>query len=255
MKMPSLSLLSFFFQATNLQLDMTAIPKATLFLVFVGATMIAACSAFVATPARYTSIAKPERQHLSTLYAEENDDVIDKALESLPSPDTIMDNVMDGKFGERGEQYVILQFGLFLFIAIGNVPIIGDTLFTLLGPLLILTGLVAVYKAAADLKDNLSPWPVPTDPESGRGSLVNSGIYSYVRYPMYTGVLLGMAGLSVITDSVIRLLLTCTLYYVLDIKSDYEEQKLAETYGGDYEKYKQDVTEKFFPADLTKVFE
>jgi protein-S-isoprenylcysteine O-methyltransferase Ste14 len=61
---------------------------------------------------------------------------------------------------------------------------------------------------------------------------------------------MGMAGLSIITDSVARLLLTCALYYVLDVKSEYEEEKLKEIYGSDYEIYKQEVSGKFFPADL-----
>ena len=31
---------------------------------------------------------------------------------------------LKGKFGERGEQYVIAQFGLLLLIAIGSVPVV-----------------------------------------------------------------------------------------------------------------------------------
>lgn len=226
-------------------------------LISVCAALIPECAAFYVPAARYT-ITKPKCRQSSrgvALNAErDNDNAIDSALKSLPSPEVMMENVVEGKIGERGEQYVIAQFSLFLFIAIGNIPF-GDTIFTVIGPLLILAGLFVVYKSAADLKDNLSPWPVPTDPESGRGSLVNSGIYSYVRHPMYTGVLLGMAGLSVTTDSVMRLLLTCGLYYVLDVKSDYEEERLNETYGIEYDKYKQQVQGKFFPADLKRLFD
>ena len=123
---------------------------------------------------------------------------------------------LKGKFGERGEQYVIAQFGLLLLIAIGSVPFVGGALAFFLGPSLILAGLFSVYRSAADLQNNLSPWPVPSDPNSGRGSLIDEGIYSYIRHPMYSGVLFGMIGLSLITDSVMRLLLTGALYFVLD---------------------------------------
>lgn len=224
-------------------------------LVSVAMTIIAKCTAFAPQSLQLTSFVRsnykpPSKSLLAGSANKDNNGVMEQVLESLPSPDVIMENVLDGKFGERGEQYVVAQFSLFLFIAIGNIPFIGDTLTTILGPLLIGTGLIAVYKASSDLKDNLSPWPVPADPQSGRGSLVKSGIYAYVRHPMYTGVLMGMTGLSIITDSVARLLLTCALYYVLDVKSEYEEEKLKEIYGSDYEIYKQEVSGKFFPADL-----
>ena len=131
-------------------------------------------------------------------------------------------------------------------------PLVGDALFSVLGPLFVLTGLVLVYKSAADLDDNLSPWPVPT--RSERGSLVSEGIYSYVRHPMYAGLLLGMVGLSLATDSASRLLLTLALYLVLDAKSDFEEIKLAETYGEDYADYREEVPGKFLPANVREIF-
>jgi hypothetical protein len=46
--------------------------------------------------------------------------------------------------GERGEQYVVAQFSLFLFIAIGGLPLVGDAVLPILGPTLILSGLFMV---------------------------------------------------------------------------------------------------------------
>ena len=158
-----------------------------------------------------------------------------------------------GKVGERGEAYVIAQFSLFLFVAIGDVPFFGDTFFSILGPSLIIVGLYLVYKSAADLGKNLSPWPVPAQ-SSERGSLINGGIYTKIRHPMYSGVLCGMVGLSIITDSAVRLLLTIALYFVLDAKSDFEETKLAEAYPGDYEEYQSNVQGKFLPPNITDLF-
>ena len=158
-------------------------------------------------------------------------------------------NVLSGEFGERGEQYVIAQFGLLLCIAIGTVPYFGDIIALAFGPALIGASLVIVYKAAADLGTNLSPWPVPADPSSddGSGSLIDTGIYSYVRHPMYSGLILGMAGLSMATDSATRLLLTIALYFVLDAKADFEEAKLIQTYGDEYVDYMFKVKGKLIP--------
>jgi len=154
----------------------------------------------------------------------------------------------------RGEKYVLAQFSLLFCIAIGTIPLIGDILTSFLGPSFIVTGLVLVYKSAADLKDNLSPWPVATDPKSGRGSLISDGIYSYVRHPMYSGLLFGMIGLSIFTDSTFRLMLTFLLYVVLDAKSDFEEASLEKTYGSEYAEYRENVQSKFFPLDIKSMF-
>lgn len=158
-------------------------------------------------------------------------------------------NVVSGELGERGEQYVIAQFGLLLCIAIGAIPFFGEIISLALGPGLIGASIVVVYKAAADLGKNLSPWPVPADPTNGKGSgsLVDTGIYSYVRHPMYSGLIFGMAGLSMATDSATRLLLTIALYFVLNAKAGFEEEKLIQTYGDEYVGYMYKVQGKLFP--------
>ena len=54
---------------------------------------------------------------------------------------------------------------------------------------------------------------------------------------MYTAVMTVMLGLSVVTNSADRLLLTAFLYYVLEVKSDKEEIFLTESYGSEYTDY------------------
>lgn len=216
--------------------------------------LLAAChsSAFVPRPFALSNGLSCGRKNVKKLLAGEmkDDDVSDNILPSslqLPSPQAVKENILEGNVGERGETYVVAQFSLLFCIAIG----VGDYLvITILGPVFIIAGLILVYKSAADLKDNLSPWPVATDPKAGRGSLIENGIYLYMRHPMYSGLLLGMTGLSIVTESTTRLLLTFALYLVLDAKSDFEEASLVETYGSDYEKYKANVQSKFFPLDL-----
>ena len=162
----------------------------------------------------------------------------------------VKENIKSGDAGERGEAYVVAQFSLLSCIALGTVPFVGDALSFTLGPGLVGVGLVVVYKAAVDLGTNLSPWPTPADPNTGRGSLVDTGIYSLLRHPMYSGLIFGMAGLSVATDSALRMLLTVALYLVLDAKSDFEETKLIETYGDDYRAYMEKVQDKIIPFSL-----
>eukprot|EP00580_Thalassiosira_gravida_P004411 CAMPEP_0201625952 /NCGR_PEP_ID=MMETSP0493-20130528/1547_1 /ASSEMBLY_ACC=CAM_ASM_000838 /TAXON_ID=420259 /ORGANISM="Thalassiosira gravida, Strain GMp14c1" /LENGTH=239 /DNA_ID=CAMNT_0048095999 /DNA_START=52 /DNA_END=769 /DNA_ORIENTATION=- len=192
--------------------------------------------------------------HAVLLAVKGNGGELDSILSSLPSPEAVKMNMVEGKVGERGEQYVVAQFGLLLLIAIGGVPFVGDDMSSFLGLSLIFAGLLSVYKAATDLKSNLSPWPVPADPKSGRGSLVDEGIYSYIRHPMYSGVLFGMIGLSLVTDSVTRLLLTGALYFVLDAKSNYEEEKMIDAYGLEYEDYQMRVQGKFLPPGVNDIF-
>ena len=71
---------------------------------------------------------------------------------------------------------------------------------------------------------------------------------------MYAGVLSGMVGLSIVTEDVVRMVLTWLLYFVLDAKSGYEEVKLVEVYGEEYEGYREEVRGKFFPEDWKTVF-
>lgn len=227
-----------------------------LILAFASSSATCRSSAFVPQPLALNNCRISEgRKNVCKFVASktENNDVEDNILSSLnlPSPETVKEDILEGNVGERGETYVVAQFTLLFCIAIG----VGDYFVTtILGPVLILAGLILVYKSAADLKDNLSPWPVATDPKAGRGSLINKGIYSYIRHPMYSGLLMGMVGLSILTESTTRLLLTIALYVVLDAKSDFEEASLVDTYGSDYEEYKANVQNKFFPLDVKSIF-
>ena len=75
-----------------------------------------------------------------------------------------------------------------------------------------------------------------------------------MRHPMYSGLLLGMTGLSLATDSITRLVLTCGLYFVLDAKSDYEETKLIERWGEEYKDYQVEVKGKLIPSGIKELF-
>jgi protein-S-isoprenylcysteine O-methyltransferase Ste14 len=93
------------------------------------------------------------------------------------------------------------------------------------GPGLLLGGTVIALKAFGDLgSDSLSPFP---SPPSG-ASLKMDGVYGQMRHPMYTGLLMVMAGLSIASNSADRLLLTALLWFLIDIKAYKEEGTLCQ---------------------------
>jgi protein-S-isoprenylcysteine O-methyltransferase Ste14 len=160
----------------------------------------------------------------------------------------ILANTKEGEFGKRGEIYVAAQFGLLLCILIGGVPFFGDLLKFLLGPELFLIGFAAIFLGLKGLGGGLTPFPVPV--ESSEEGLVSDGIYGQVRHPIYAGLLASSAGFSILTGSATRLLLTALLIYVLDVKSDFEEDGLIQKFPDEYAAYMKEVEGKFFPQKL-----
>ena len=161
--------------------------------------------------------------------------------------DAVRGNMSNGAVGQRGELYFVAQSAIVLCILIGGIPFIGDILFLLLGPAFLIVGGGTLVLGLSDLGDSLTPWPVPPEGDTG---LKTGGLYAQVRHPIYAGLLAAMTGLSLITGSVNRLLLTALLLYCLDIKADYEEGKLMEKFP-DYAAYKDTVTGRFVPSALT----
>lgn len=157
----------------------------------------------------------------------------------------VITNISSGELGSRGEIYFAIQAVLFLCILYGNIPVLGDVLTFLFGPVACLAGVAVAALGLKDLGSNLSPFPkVPENTE-----LVQTGIFAEIRHPIYAGLLCFSLGLSIWTGSAMRMLLTGALWLLLEKKSDYEEASLIETFDG-YTEYKKKVTGKFFPARL-----
>lgn len=168
----------------------------------------------------------------------------------LENLEAVKDNIFSGgEVGTRGEVYFAIQFSILICILIGTVPVVGKLLFGILGPSLLLGGIAVSLLAATRLGKALSPWPVPTD----NASLLTDGFFGQVRHPIYAGLLAACLGLSLVTESVTRLILTALLYYVLDLKTNFEEAALLERFGVDYEDYQQKVKGKLFPSAVLDV--
>lgn len=66
--------------------------------------------------------------------------------------------------------------------------------------------------------------------------MAKDGVYSYVRHPMYSGLLLTALGVSLLAKSPGRLGVTFLLYLVLESKMEKEEEELKKRFD-EYEEY------------------
>lgn len=113
--------------------------------------------------------------------------------------------------------------------------------FVILGKSFELMGIVGVLVCAASLRRSLTVVPIPK--EDGR--LSTTGLYRYVRHPMYSSVLLLAFGVSLNGGSAIKYLLTFFLYVLFHLKSVYEEKYLQLKYP-DYAEYSARIP-RFIP--------
>eukprot|EP00930_Biecheleria_cincta_P100011 TRINITY_DN91619_c0_g1_i1.p1 TRINITY_DN91619_c0_g1~~TRINITY_DN91619_c0_g1_i1.p1 ORF type:complete len:225 (+),score=33.74 TRINITY_DN91619_c0_g1_i1:41-715(+) len=161
----------------------------------------------------------------------------------------VIANAQEGKLGDRGEVFVAAQFAVLGCILFGNVPVVGDALTVLAGPGFMLLGLGLIVAGLIELRDVLSPWVVP----AANTELKTSGVFAYVRHPLYAGLIAFSLGLSVATGSAARLVLTLVLGAILDRKATVEETALCNRYT-DYVAYRDRVPAKILPS-LDKILE
>jgi len=151
-------------------------------------------------------------------------------------------------FGSRREFYVVPQFFLVFSILFGKLPFFAETFSILFGPVLFIVGLFVTGLAIKEMGDSFTAYPVPVSKEKGDG-LIRSGIFSVVRHPVYAGNLCCFVGLSIMTGSATRLLLTAFYYLYVENKSRQEENELSELYDS-FESYKEEVQGKFIPQRI-----
>ena len=109
------------------------------------------------------------------------------------------------------------------------------------GLILAIFGVLLFLIAMLQLNKNLSPFP---SPKSG-SELVRSGLYKFIRHPIYTGILIAFIGFALFSESIYRILITFGLYLLFLIKTEYEEHRLQEKFS-EYDRYKE-VTGRFLP--------
>lgn len=143
--------------------------------------------------------------------------------------------------GNRGEYWVIAQGILLLIFALipPNVPDFIDlnssiwqyTSWTLAAIFSILT-IVFLGRSLFDLGQNLTPLPHPRDD----GQLVKTGVYGFVRHPLYSGVIYLALAYASWRMSWIHLVGSIVLFVFFDAKSRIEEVWLTEKFP-DYANY------------------
>lgn len=150
--------------------------------------------------------------------------------------------------GPRGEGWVALQLTLIVGVVGacwwtgGTWPLPWQSLVGLVSNVLLIGGLVVVVVGALGLSSSFTIMPRPLD----GGSLVTSGLYHYVRNPIYSGLIAAMFGAGLGAASIAALLVSAVLAIVLDLKTRREEVFLRERFPG-YAAYAA-RTRKFVPG-------
>ncbi len=153
--------------------------------------------------------------------------------------------------GERGEYLVLLQGALLIGFVL--LPVYRPASWVINSPALLylrwgiaaawgLGAAVLIIKGLLDLGHNLTPLPYPKE----KGKLVQSGVYSLVRHPLYSGLIFAASSWVVFQLSLSHLISTAILFAFFDAKARREEAWLTEKYP-EYSQYQQRV-KKLIPG-------
>lgn len=134
------------------------------------------------------------------------------------------------RFGARGESYVIAQFVLLLLVIAAPAHVRGwpgrlpaSLTLDTIAVALVVAGAVLLIAGTRSLGRNLTPLPYPKED----GVLVDRGIYTSVRHPIYGGLILVAFGWSLRRGGGLVLLYATLLASLLYVKSRREEDWLT----------------------------
>ena len=118
-----------------------------------------------------------------------------------------------------------LQFGLLGLLALvkGSSLVDPNSIFEKLSPYLYVIGALILILAYKALRPSLRVSPIPLE----GAPLITTGIYKWLRHPMYFSVLIFGAGLALRGVSLVSIGLWLILFIVLIIKASYEDSLLA----------------------------
>ncbi len=133
----------------------------------------------------------------------------------------------------------------FILLTIFYIPFISDVYQTPpiiknVGVIVSILGFLIIVIAVLQLNKNLTPFPTPKED----GVLINTGLYKYIRHPIYSGIFLAAIGIAFYTGSYWQFVISFILLILFYYKSKYEESLLIEKYQ-EYENYIK-VTRRFF---------
>lgn len=102
-------------------------------------------------------------------------------------------------------------------------------------------GVVILAIALLGLKSNLTPFPSPKT----NATLIQTGLYKYIRHPIYTGIIFTAFGLGFYNESAWKLATALALLLLFYVKSVYEEKQLIKSFPA-YLSYRK-KTGRFIP--------
>ncbi len=150
------------------------------------------------------------------------------------------------KITKKDFGFLGFQFILFLAFAydLKSLRIIFPEIVFWLGVVFFLTGALFAVTAVLQLNRNLSPFPSPLP----GAKFIGSGVYKFIRHPIYTGLFMAFLGYAIISDSGYRIIISLLLLLLFYFKSQYEETQLKKVFP-QYEAYTK-TTGRFFPIRL-----
>ena len=149
-------------------------------------------------------------------------------------------------FFQRGGIWVIGQSGLLIGVALSSVFLSSGgfpVVIVIAGIVLIVIGAGIALAGAMALGGNLTPFPKP----SNQAPLVQHGIYSMIRHPLYTSVIAVAFGWALVWQSWPALLVAMTLIPFFRAKASHEERWLREKFP-EYRDYEKRVR-RFLPGN------
>ncbi len=148
------------------------------------------------------------------------------------------------EFSQRGGWWVVAQFVLFGLLAVAWLSWSDDWGVAATGAGILLTGLGAVQGlwGVAALGGNLTPYPSPKT----HAELIERGPYRVVRHPIYGGLVMGAAGLSLVDGNAGGLTFTLGLLILFLGKSEFEEERLLARFPA-YAAYRRRVSSRLIP--------
>ena len=105
----------------------------------------------------------------------------------------------------------------------------------------IVTGIAVILISFFQLNKNLSPFPSPKE----NSELITSGLFSKIRHPIYSGILLLAFSFALYQNSGFKILISFFLSILFYFKTGYEEKLLSLKFP-EYKNYKMN-TGRFLP--------
>jgi len=134
-------------------------------------------------------------------------------------------------------QFFIIRLHFFQWEFLPQKQIIQSSPFSYsLGFLIIIIALIIMLVSIKDLGRNLSPFPRPIN----NSNLVTTGIYRFMRHPMYYSLIFISFGFFIVKLSIYYLILSISLGLIIKLKIGLEEQYLNNKFKN-YLHYKNEV--------------